>query len=211
MFSILNFLILKFLIRKGFLMTPWPFPLLLLIPPLLQNPLLLPKRQDLLPNCLLLLLPLPMIKKKAGKIWIGTLKNSMDWKKQSGKNPPYQTRKKIFKFIEGSNSEDDKFLANLWLQKFDAFEENKLAKSPTARPKSTRVPPMKPTTNPTTVAEPSRKTPSIPKVVKEVSSTGHSDTPAALTSAMIQQWSVSFIEAVSQNYAYDPKQGEQNR
>ena len=132
-------------------------------------------------------------------------------KKTIRKEPTVADKEKIFKFIEGSNSEDDKFLANLWLQKFDAFEENKLAKSPTARPKSTRVPPMKPTTNPTIVAEPSRKTPSITNVVKEVSSTGHSDTPAALTFAMVQQWSVSFYESVSQNYAYDPKQGEQNR
>ena len=101
-------------------------------------------------------------------------------------------------------------MANLWLQNFDTFKDNKLAKSPTARPKSTRVPKANAQSKPTTVPEPSvpeRKN----KEVQEVSSTGHSDTPAALTFDMVEQWATFFYEAVNQTYAYDPSNGEQNR
>jgi hypothetical protein len=56
------------------------------------------------------------------------------------KEPTDKDRERLFTFIEHSNDPDDRSLANIWLQKFDHWEEKALL-APKPRAKSSRMKP----------------------------------------------------------------------
>ena len=133
------------------------------------------------------------------------------------KEPTNKDRERLFTFIEHSNDPDDRSLANIWLQKFDHWEEKALL-APKPRAKLTR---MKPSSQIQASAKSVNKEKlSLPRSedpkagfsfsVEELPSKDH--VPAkVLTKEMIAQWKVRFKDLINKMYAYDPTKGEQNR
>jgi hypothetical protein len=126
--------------------------------------------------------------------------------------PTDKDKERIFLFIENSKDKDDRFLANIWLQKFYHWEEKTSEKIQKPREKSTR---MKPSSQDRSSSQIQASAKSVSRVklslpMEELPSMDH--VPAkVLSKEMIGQWKVRFHELIDKMYSFDSTKGEQNR